>query len=140
VTCRSERPSELGSLTVFVAVLGVALFALVGLVVDGGRAIAAQSAAYSQAEQAARAGAGQLSAEALRSGHIALDPQAAIEAADAYLAAVGERGSASVAGQIVTVHIQEVEPTVILQIIGINEINVSAEASATDLHGVTRPD
>ena len=38
----------------FLAVLAVALFALVGLVIDGGRAVAAQSAASGDAEQAAR--------------------------------------------------------------------------------------
>ncbi|MGH9920794.1 MAG: pilus assembly protein TadG-related protein [Nitrososphaerales archaeon] len=140
MTFRARHKPEVGSLTVFMAVFAVALFALVGLVVDAGRAIAAQSAAYAQAEQAARAGAGQLSVEALRSGQIALDPQAAIEAANAYLAAIGERGSTSVTGGVVTVKIQEVEPTVILQIIGIDKISVSAMASATNVHGVTRPD
>jgi Flp pilus assembly protein TadG len=131
---------EDGSFTAFVAALAVALFALVGLVVDSGRAIAAHSAAMDQAEQAARAGAGQLSIDALRSGQIAVDPMAAIRAADGYLKTVGDTGGASVSGNVVTVRIDEMEPTVILQMVGIDTINISVVASATDVHGIARQD
>ena len=131
---------ETGSLTAFVAVLSLALFILVGLVVDAGRAIAARSAAMTEAQQAARAGAGQISVNALRSGEIEVDPVSAIRAADAFLISVGQSGSASVTGQTVTVHIESSESTAILGIIGINSIAVSATASATNVHGVTQED
>ena len=60
-------------LTAFVAVLAVALFAIVGMAVDSGRAIAAQRLVADEAGQAARAGAGQLSVDALRDGRLAID-------------------------------------------------------------------
>jgi Flp pilus assembly protein TadG len=131
---------ETGSLTVFVVFLALALFALVGLVVDSGRAISARSAAMNQAEQAARTGAGQLSIQGLRSGQVEIDPLAAVEAAEAYLSSVGDTGTATVSGNVVTVRVQETEPTVILQIVGIDRIKISVEASAMDVRGITRQD
>ena len=131
---------EGGSFTVFVAVFCVALFVLVGLVVDTGRAISARSEAMSEAEQAARAGAGRLSVAALRSGQVEVDPIAAVDTSEAYLAAIGQTGWASVVGGTVTVHVQTQEPTVILGIVGINRIHISVSASAIDLHGVTEGD
>lgn len=127
-------------MSVFTVVLAVALFALVGLVVDVGRAIAARCAAIDQAEQAARAGADQLSVSAIRSGQISLDPAAAIAAADSYLGALGDSGSTRVTGDVVTVTIEGSEPTVMLGIVGIRQISISAVASATDVHGVSEPD
>jgi Flp pilus assembly protein TadG len=131
---------EKGSLTAFMAVLCLSLFVLIGLVVDAGRAITARSGAMSEAEQAARAGAGQLSIGALRSGQVEIDPALAIEAADAYLSSVGQPGRAWVVGQTVTVHIDTEEPTVILGIVGINRIVISVTASATNVHGVSQDD
>ena len=133
---------ERGSLTAFVAVVALALFALAGLVVDGGRAIAAHAAAVDEAAQAARAGAGQLSETALRAGRVAIDPSAATRAAEDYVAQLGLVHSAniSVTGQTVTVEIHAVDPTVMLGIVGIDAIPVTAKASATNVHGVTRAD
>jgi Flp pilus assembly protein TadG len=133
-------PGERGSLTVFTAVFCVALFVLIGLVVDTGRAISARAAAMSEAEQAARTGAGQVSVGALRSGTVEVDPTAAVDAAEEYLASVGQTGWTSVVGETVTVHVESQEPTVILGIVGINRIHISVSASATDLHGVTEED
>jgi Flp pilus assembly protein TadG len=137
---RAPRGGEPGSLTAFMAILSVALFVLVGLVVDAGRAISARSAASAVAQQAARVGAAQLSVGALRSGEVEIDPVQAIQAADAYLASIGEPGTATVVGQTVTVHIATDEPTVILGIVGINHIAISVTASAIDVHGVTEED
>ena len=138
----SPGPGENGSLTVFILVLCVALFVLIGLVVDSGRAISARSAAMSEAEQAARAGAGQISVGALRVGQVEVDPASAIRASTQYLAAAEPTATVlvTVVGQTVTVHITTTEPTVILGIIGINRIGISVTASATDLHGVTQED
>jgi Flp pilus assembly protein TadG len=134
------RRGDVGSLTVFVAVLAVALFALIGLVVDGGRAVAAQSAVTGEAEQAARVGADQISVQAIRSGTVAIDPLAATKAASAYLQAAGTSGVVTISDQTVRVHIQSWEPTVILGIVGVVRIGLSATASATNVHGVTRAD
>jgi Flp pilus assembly protein TadG len=118
----------------------VALFALIGLVVDGGTAIATQSAATDVAQQAARAGAAQLSVSALRAGQVALDAPGAVAAAEAYLSAAGFSGSASVSGSSVTVNIQDAAPTSILGILGIGSINVTATGIATDVHGIVTAD
>lgn len=141
-SCRddAERDPEQGSFTVFLAVLAVALFVLLGLVVDGGRAVAAQGAAAGDAEQAARLGADQISVEAIRSGVVSIDPAAAIRVADTYLNAIGSPGVVTVVGQTVSVNVQSSEPTVVLGMIGIEQISVSASASATNVHGVTRED
>jgi len=120
--------------------LAVALFALLGLVIDGGRAVAAQSAATGEAEQAARLGAGQISVDALRLGTVRVDPVAAVEVAQAYLSSMGAKGEVTVAGQTVRVEIQGAEPTDILGIVGVEQIGISASASATNVHGVTRQD
>lgn len=87
-----------------------------------------------------RAGAGQLSVAALRSGQIEIDPVSAIQAADAFLVSVGQSGETSVVGQTVTVHITGSEPTVILGIVGIKSFGISVTASATNVHGVTEED
>jgi hypothetical protein len=134
------KSTESGSLSAFMAVFCLTLFLLIGLVVDAGRAISFRAAALAEAQQAARAGAGQLSVGALRSGLVEIDPADAIEASDAYLASVGAAGTTSVVGQTVTVHIATHEPTVILGIIGINRIVVSVSASAINVHGVSEAD
>ncbi len=131
---------ERGSLTAFVAVLAVGLFVLVGLVVDGGRAVVAKRKAIDVAEQAARVGADQLSLDALRTGTVAIDPRSALGAVAAYLSVAGEGGSISVAGDNVTVRVSDSVPTTILGIVGIRRIPVSATASAANVHGVTEQD
>ena len=49
---------DAGSLTLMLAVLMVALLALAGLVIDGGRKLNQSASAYAVAQEAARAGAG----------------------------------------------------------------------------------
>jgi len=131
-----------GSLTVFLAVVAFSLFMLVGLVVDGGRALTAREAAWCAAQEAARAGAGQLVVQDLRSGSIVVDPGAAQVAAEDYLADRGFQGAVNVvvADGVVTVDVSSSEPTAILGLIGIDRIAVGASASAIDVHGVTRED
>jgi hypothetical protein len=139
---RRAPADQAGSLTAFVAVFCVALFALIGLVVDSGRAIATRSATMAEAQQAARAGAGQLSADSLRSGQVQIDPEQAVRAVKDYLSETGQTGTTSVqvVGQTVTVHIAFEEPTVILGIVGIDHIQVAVTASAVNVHGVTEAD
>ncbi|HLX89307.1 MAG TPA: pilus assembly protein TadG-related protein [Acidimicrobiales bacterium] len=129
-----------GSLTAFLAVLATGLFVVVGLVVDGGRAIAAKREAADVAEQAARVGADQLSIDDLRAGRFVVDPQAASNAVAGYLSVARMTGHSSVSGDSVTVHVSDNSTTAVLGIIGIRVIPVSATASATNLHGVTKED
>jgi hypothetical protein len=108
-----------------------------GLVLDGGSALTAHQAAGDEAQQAARAGAGALSVDALRSGSVELDDQAAVAAAEAFTVASGHPGTATASSGVVNVQIHYRIPTVILGIIGIQSLQVSGSASAVDVHGVT---
>jgi Flp pilus assembly protein TadG len=129
--------SEEGSLSAFVVLLLVAVIALMGLVVDGGSALNARQSAADEAEQAARAGAGALSVDALRSGSIQINQAQAIEAAEQFTAAAGHPGTVTVSGGTVTVSIRYRIPTDVLGIVGISTLPVSAAASAVDLEGVS---
>ena len=125
-------------MSAFVVLLLVALFVVMGMVVDGGSALAAHQSAVDEAEQAARAGAGALSVDALRSGTIQLDPAAAVAAAQAFTVGAGHPGTATVSAGVVTVSISYRVPTSILGIVGIGSLPVSATASAVDLGGVAQ--
>ncbi|MGA8725865.1 MAG: pilus assembly protein TadG-related protein [Acidimicrobiales bacterium] len=129
--------SDCGSVSAFVALLLVALVALAGLVVDGGAAMSAHQAAVDEAQQAARAGAGALSTDALRSGSLVIDQDAAVRSAEAFTSAAGHPGTAAVSAGAVTVTIHYRVPTSVLGIIGITSLPVSATASAVDVQGVT---
>lgn len=129
---------EAGSITAFVAVLAVALFAVAGLTVDGGRALAAREQLAAMAEQAARAGAAAVSAGALHGGEVTIDPTAATAVAGRYLSLAGVQGHVSASATEVTVTVVRVLPTTILGILGITALTVHARAVATDLHGVVQ--
>jgi Flp pilus assembly protein TadG len=135
--CPLTSFSDSGSVSAFVALLLVALVALAGLVVDGGAAMSAHQAAVDEAEQAARAGAGALSTDALRRGSLVIDQDAAIQSAEAFTSAAGHPGTAAVSAGAVTVTIHYRIATSVLGIIGITSLPVSATASAVDVQGVT---
>lgn len=129
---------ERGAVAAFVVLVLVGLLALVGLVVDGGTAFTAHQALQVEAEQAARAGAGQLSVDALRADRIQVDDPAAVFAARWFMVAAGHPGTVTVSGGVVSVHVDYRVPTAILSLVGIDQITVSAQASAVDVGGVTR--
>jgi Flp pilus assembly protein TadG len=128
--------SQEGSISAFVVLFLIALFALMGMVLDGGSALAARQSATDEAEQAARAGAGALSIDSLRSGSVELDQAAAVEAAEQFTVVAGHPGIATVAGGTVTVQIRYRIPTQVLGIIGVTTLPVVASASAVDVEGV----
>jgi hypothetical protein len=133
----SHRTTQEGSISALVVLLLIALFALMGMVLDGGSALAARQSATDEAEQAARAGAGALSIDSLRSGSVELDQAAAVEAAEQFTVVAGHPGIATVAGGMVTVQIRYRIPTQVLGIIGVTTLPVVASASAVDVEGVT---
>ena len=134
----ASTPNDDGAIAAFVVLLMVGLLALLGLVVDGGTALTSRQAAQVEAEQAARAGAGALSVDALRADVIQIDGPAAVAAAQRFMAAAGHPGTADVVGGVVSVHIRYEVPTVILGLVGINGLAVSADAAAVNVGGVTR--
>jgi Flp pilus assembly protein TadG len=116
--------------------LCVALTAVLGLVVDGGRALNARETASTEAEQAARAGAAQLSATSLRTGVTAFQARRATAAAERYMADWGHPGSAVVEGASVVATVTTFQVhTPLLALVGIDDLRVSASASATAIAG-----
>ena len=133
------RDREAGGVAVMVAVLAVALLLVVGLVFEGGAAIAAKRRAMNVAEQAARAGAQQLDIAALRAnGTFRVDPSKAAAAAGAYLGAAGYGGSVSVSGDTVTVSgVSWSSRSPVLSAVGVSFGGTVPAASARNLHGIT---
>ncbi len=136
---RSRTPSgrrDCGSGTAFLALVAVALMALAGLAIDGGRALEARQAAAAEAEQAARAGASALSSGGLRQGDLVIDVPRAIAAAESFADSTGHPGTALVVGSTVVVTVEYRLPTDVLGIIGIHSFRITGHASATDLIGI----
>lgn len=140
VTGRRRPGGETGSVTLFFAVAAMALFAMAGLVVDGGVKIRAARHADALAEEAARAG-GQalLLPPAVRGDRAAADPQPAAAAARRYLAAHDITGSVRVAddGASILVAVSVTRPTVFLGLLGIPALTVHGRAEARLVRGVT---
>lgn len=131
-TARGQRGkranSERGSVSILVAVLGFALLMATGLAVDGGRKLGALSEARDIADNAARAGAQMIDTDAYKlTGVPTIDPAAATERANAYLASQGYTGIVTVDGATVTVTVSiAVDPTFLP-----GQMVVSATESAT---------
>jgi Flp pilus assembly protein TadG len=134
---RIRSRSDQGATSVIVVLLATALFALGGLVFDGGRAITGRQRAANEAEQAARAGADAVSLDTLRGdGALVLDSVRARAAAESYLAATGDTGRVEVTPTSVTVRVDVVVDTAILGIVGVNTLTVSNTASARAVRGI----
>jgi len=131
-----RHDDERGAVTAFFVVIALALFVMAGFVVDGGRAITARTAAEEDAAQAARAGAEQLSLDAVRQGTISVDPESATLATRHFLSELGRSGEVSVSNSTVGVTVDVVEPTLILGVVGIRNFRFAVHAAATNVHGV----
>jgi Flp pilus assembly protein TadG len=129
-----------GSLTLMLLVLMVVMLALAGLVIDGGRKLDATQKAYAIAQEAARAGAGQVNTSAAyRSGTYRVDVPRALASARAYLASAGYSGSVSASGNNIRVTVHVTERTTLLSLIGIDSLNSNGSAVASLVTGVTGP-
>lgn len=140
---RKSETRDQGSITLIVLVFFLALLAAAGLIVDGGAKLRAAREASAVAEEAARAGAGQVDRDRAytRGGRFIVDRSAAVAAARAYLASSGNKGSVSVAGaQKIRVTVTISRPTILLSAIGIRTVHVTKTATADLLQGVERPE
>ncbi|MFF3617247.1 TadE/TadG family type IV pilus assembly protein [Streptomyces sp. NPDC002580] len=135
--------ADTGGVTVFVAVCVLVLIGIIGIAVDGGGTMAATERADYVAGEAARAGGQAIDpAQAVTGRAIAVDPQDAQAAAQAYLRSVGSVGAVSVSGdgKTLTVTVTGTYDTAFLSAVGIGSLQVSGRGTATLLHGVTAPD
>lgn len=143
-----RRPGrEEGNISLFVLGVLVSLLVVIGLAMDGSKKFQAASDATFYAQQAALTGDQALNvAGYLSNGTVDLDPQAAVAAADAYLAtpslaAAGVTGSAILLNPTtLQVTVTITRPTEFLGLIGIPTQTVTASATAALLHGVTTPE
>jgi len=119
---------ERGSISGFVVVLSMTFVACAGLAFDGGRMIAARVEATDAAENAARAGAQQVTS--LRSGNPTIDKSAATISAKRFLETIGITGVATADENSVTVTTNIKVPMILLGIFGVRDRSVSAVRSA----------
>ena len=120
--------SERGSISGFVVVLSMTFVACAGLAFDGGRMIAARIEATDAAENAARAGAQQVTS--LRSGDPSVDRSSAVISANRFLESIGVIGVATADKKSVTVSTSIKVPMVLLGLFGVRDKSVSAVRSA----------
>ena len=133
---RRRLGEEEGMVTAFVVIFTLALLAMAGLVLDGGLALAAKVQAIDAARAAARAGAQAIDIPTYRAtGQITLDPAQSTADAQAFLAAAGEHGTVTVAGETVDVTVTITQPTQILSVVGVDQLTVTGAGSATAQQG-----
>lgn len=133
---------EDGTLTLFTAIAAIGLLAALGFVVDAGQKLQAGQQARAIAEEAARAGAGQVNRSAAYTGGgtVTADPAAAAAAARGYLAASGHTGAVTVTGnRTIQVTVTVTEPAVFTTIIGISRLSATQTATADLVEGITGP-
>jgi Flp pilus assembly protein TadG len=137
------RLDDRGGVSVFVAVCVIALIGIIGVAVDGGSKMRATERADYVAGEAARAGGQAIDpAEAISGNVIAVDPQDAQAAAQAYLRSAGATGTVSVSGdgKTLSVVVTGSYDTKFLSAVGIGSLSVTGHGKATLLHGVTAPE
>ena len=120
--------SDRGVVTAFVLGLVLAFVVLAGLAVDSGRLVAAHVTAGDHAENAARAGAQEVTL--VRLGWRLVDPRRATATARAYLDAQGLDGDVTADFRGVTVTVRVRQATTLLRLVGIEEREVSSTRTA----------
>lgn len=131
------KRDEAGTVTVFVTVFMLALLVVAGLVIDGGRMLAARREVANVAESAARAGAQELDTRAARtSATVQLDPVAAQRRATEFLAASGYSGTVTVEANRVHVQVSATPHLFILGIAGMSDATVTANGEARGVRAV----
>lgn len=139
---RRAAARDEGTLTLFTAIIAIALLAAVAFTVDAGEKLQAGLRARALAEEAARAGAGEINAAAAYngSGPLAVSPGLAVQAAGQYLSRAGHTGTVIVTGNTtVQVTVTVTEPAAFTSVIGISAVSATETATATLTQGVTGP-
>lgn len=123
------RHDEQGSITGFAVCIVLALVVCAGLVLDGGRMVAARIEAADIAENAARAGAQEV--VGIQASDWRLDPAAAAARADRYLGEHGGGGSVSASTDAVVVTVERTTEMTLLRLVGVSSRTVTVTRSAT---------
>lgn len=129
-----------GAATLWMVLGTIIIFAVAGLVFDGGTLIAAKRDAINDAEEAARAGAQAIdTASVLAGGEPQLDPAAAAARAEQFLATNGWTGSATADTASVSVTITRQQQMTFLQTFGLGERAIAGTATARPQQGFAGP-
>ena len=129
----AARRRDRGSMSVFFALASLAILMTMGLLVDGGGALNAGNRATSLAGEAARTAGQQLDpAQAIEGTAITIDPDAAVAAAQDYLAAANVQGDVTITngGQTLTVTVHDGYDTKFASLLGLGTISVTGTADA----------
>ena len=117
-----RRPTGEAGAAISVLVVGMATIVLciLGLVVDGGRALQAADRAEAIADEAARAGGQALDRAAAVAGEDVLDPAAAVLAARAYIDAAGDdvTGTAYLSGARLITEVEVQTTSIFMAVFG----------------------
>lgn len=137
---RSRLRRDRGAASVFVVGMALVLFATAGLAIDGGKIINAKDKAFDVAEQAARAGANQIALAPLRDqGVVVLDQPAAADAASQFVTSTSYYQLSrppTVTATTVTVAVRTTIRTDLLSIVGVDNLNINASATASPVTGI----
>ncbi|MFC8676856.1 TadE/TadG family type IV pilus assembly protein [Streptomyces griseorubiginosus] len=137
----ARAADDRGQVTPFITILAVAIVMFVGLIVDGGLALAAKVRAIGEAQEAARAGAQALDLAAFRdSGAVRVVPGRARALAQSYLGSTGDAGTVTVNGDTVTVTVTAHQGTQLLGLLGVDSLTVTGTGSAHPVRGVLTPE
>jgi len=115
---------------VFVVGMAFALMLVIGLTIDGGRALAGRQRAVDEAQEAARTGAQALSPPGLYTTANTLDSSRAYAAAQRYISATGDSADVTIAGDQVHVVVHTTVTTQILSMIGLDNFPMTGAATA----------
>lgn len=142
VAGRAAYGPDRGSTLIWLLLLTPTLFGFAGLVLDGGRVLAARQKAANIAEQAARVGVDTLDIAAYRdSGGTVdqVDPTRARSAACGFVAVArpGATCSAQTVGNRVTVRVTVTTPTAVLGVVGVGSLTTTGVGSARSAVGIT---
>jgi hypothetical protein len=108
---------------------------MVGLVLDGGRALRERSDAFGAAASAARAGVQEIDETAAVQGELRLDPDAAEAAAEAHLAVLGYTGDAVVDEDLDQVTVSVTGETDLHILVAPPSVGYAVSASARAVQG-----
>lgn len=134
-----RRGRDRGALSIFTVITTLVVVVFFGAIVDFEQKLEARHDANIAAEEAARAGAGQVdrSRAYAHGGTFTIDRQAAISAAQVYLHAGGYTGSVTPVGaRRIRVRVTIIKPTIFLGLIGVSTLHVEAAAVADLAAGV----
>lgn len=127
---RDLLSDDTGSASVAFVLIVVTLVVVIGLVVDSAGKYQMAEQAQQVASSAARAATNSISGDTVRVGELTMDPEQAVQAAQAYITAAGMEGTVTVSGQVVTVEVTTTYSTRFLSLIGITSLPASGQAAA----------